>query len=127
MSLIRGHNTSAEKLVQKIVGELGFKPKTNVESLPGKPDLVLEKQRKVIFVNGCFWHRHPSIRCRLARWPKSKLRFWRPKLLGNRQRDLRNVARLRRAGWKIAIVWECQLGDTPRVREKLNRFLEDSQ
>jgi len=90
--------------------------------LPGKPDLVFPTIRKIIFVHGCYWHRHPG--CGLARLPKTKLNFWIPKLTGNRRRDLRNIARLRRNNWRVSVVWECQLKNTASLEKRMKRFLE---
>ena len=122
MSLIRQKSTKPEILVRGIVRACGFKYRLNVKTLPGKPDLVFPAQRKIIFVHGCFWHRHPD--CELARLPKSRLKFWVPKLTQNRLRDLRNVARLRRAKWRVQIIWECQLGDPKRLEKRIRRFLK---
>lgn len=77
--------------------------------------------RKIIFVHGCFWHRHSN--CRLARWPKSKLGFWVPKLNANRDRDAENIKALRKSGWKVKIIWECQTKNVTRVRKNIERFL----
>jgi DNA mismatch endonuclease (patch repair protein) len=96
MALIHGKNTKPELLVRKIARSCGYRFRLHVPNLPGKPDIVFPKRRKVIFVHGCFWHRHPSPSCALARLPKSKLRFWLPKLTANRRGDLRNIARSRR-------------------------------
>jgi DNA mismatch endonuclease, patch repair protein len=122
MSLIRHKSTKPEILVRGIVRACGFKRRLNVKALPGKPDLVFPAQRKIIFVHGCFWHRHPD--CALARLPKSKLKFWLPKLTQNRLRDLRNIARLRRAKWGVQIIWECQLGDLKKLENRIRRFLQ---
>jgi DNA mismatch endonuclease (patch repair protein) len=121
MALIRGKNTKPELLVRKIARSLGYKFRLHVSDLPGKPDLVFPKLGKVIFVHGCYWHRHPG--CSLARWPKSKLRFWVPKLNGNRRRDLRNIARLRRESWSVSVVWECQLKNRTLLVNRIKRFL----
>ena len=124
MALIHGKNTKPELLVRKIARSCGYKFRLHVPNLPGKPDIVFPKQRKVIFVHGCFWHRHPDSGCALARLPKSKLRFWLPKLAGNRRRDLRNIARLRRANWRVSVIWECQLTKPLSVEKRIRRFLE---
>src|SRR5581483_8896975 len=78
----------------------------HVSALPGKPDIVFASKKKVIFVHGCFWHQHSG--CRLARYQKSKQGYWIPKLKSNRQRDLKNVRELRRLGWNVAFIWECE-------------------
>src|SRR5260370_9506795 len=104
MALVRSKNTKPELQVRRIARSCGYKFRLNVTSLPGKPDLVFPKLRKVIFVHGCYWHRHPG--CPLARLPKSKLGFWLPKLTGNRLRDLRNISRLRRRNWSVSFVWD---------------------
>jgi len=121
MALVRSKNTKPEVLVRKIAHSCGYKFRLHVSNLPGKPDLVFPKRRKVIFVHGCFWHRHPG--CVLARLPKSKLHFWLPKLTENRRRDLRNIGRLRRDHWKVSIVWECQLRNPISIEKRVKRFL----
>jgi DNA mismatch endonuclease (patch repair protein) len=122
MALIRSKDTKPELLVRRMARTCGHKFRLHVSDLPGKPDLVFPKLRKVIFVHGCYWHRHPG--CALARLPKSKLRFWVPKLTENRRRDLRNIARLRRDKWKVSVVWECQLKDAVLLAKRIRRFLE---
>ena len=89
---------------------------------PGCPDIVFPGRRKVIFVHGCFWHRHE--RCRLARLPKSRLDFWLPKLEANRSRDKKVVEELLADGWGVQIVWECQLADRDQLSRRLRSFLE---
>jgi DNA mismatch endonuclease (patch repair protein) len=122
MALVRSKDTKPELLVRRIASSCGHRFRLHVSDLPGKPDLVFPKLRKVIFVHGCFWHRHPG--CALARLPKSRLRFWIPKLTENRRRDLRNVARLRRDDWGVSVVWECQLKDPTSLAKRMKRFLE---
>ncbi|MGH6841669.1 MAG: very short patch repair endonuclease, partial [Methylocella sp.] len=92
--------------------------------LPGRPDLEFPARRKVIFVHGCFWHRHPDPGCALARMPKSRLDFWRTKLEGNRKRDQRNEAQLRSLGWETLVVWECQLHDRQALEKLIRGFLQ---
>jgi DNA mismatch endonuclease (patch repair protein) len=106
MALIRPKDTKPEMLVRKMIFGEGFRYRLHQKSLPGCPDIVFKRLHKVIFVHGCFWHRHP--RCKLARLPKSKLNFWEPKLSGNRKRDLRNARRLVGAGWRVLTIWECE-------------------
>lgn len=123
MSRIRGKNTGPEWTVRRIVHALGYRYRLHDKRLPGRPDLVFPSRRKVIFVHGCFFHRHPDPACRLARLPKSRLDFWLPKLSGNRQRDIRNEAALSGDGWKVLVVWECELIHTKRVVSRITRFL----
>lgn len=104
---------------------MGYRYRLHVGTLPGSPDLVFPSRKCVIFMHGCFWHRHPG--CRLARLPKSRLDFWRTKLEANRSRDLRNQAALRKLGWRILIIWECQLADVDRVEVVVRDFLELEQ
>ena len=124
MSRIRGRNTSPEAVVRRLLSSLGYRYRLHVGRLPGRPDVVFASRRKVVFVHGCFWHRHGNSRCRLARLPKSRLEFWMPKLEANRERDRRNLAELRRQGWKVLVVWECQLRSADAVSRRLRRFLE---
>lgn len=124
MSRIKGRNTSPEAAVRRLLTSLGYRYRLHVRVLPGHPDLVFSRRRKVIFVHGCFWHRHGHPRCRLARLPKSRLEFWLPKLESNRHRDKRNLARLRNEGWRTLVVWECQLRNMDSVTRRLRRFLE---
>ena len=123
MSRVRSTNTKPEMMVRRLVHSLGYRYRLHDAKLPGKPDLVFASRKKVIFVHGCFWHRHP--RCKNTRWPKSRLDFWKPKLEGNRKRDLCHQRKLRRSGWRYLIVWECQTANMERLEERLVEFLED--
>jgi len=113
MARIRGRDTKPELAVRRLLHRCGFRYRLHRATLPGKPDLVFPSRQKVIFVHGCFWHRHPG--CPLARLPRSRLEFWLPKLKDNRLRDLKNIRRLRKLGWKTHVVWECQLPDLNRL------------
>ena len=126
MSRVRSKNTKPEWTVRRLVQSLGFRYRLHSADLPGKPDLVFPARRRVIFVHGCFWHRHTA-RCALARLPKSRLDFWQPKLEQNRKRDEKNVRRLRAAGWKVLTVWECQLGKEEILKARILKFLELSE
>ena len=121
MGRVRAKDTGPEMRVRRLVFAMGFRYRLHDRSLPGTPDLVFRRVRKVIFVHGCFWHRHA--RCALARLPKSRREFWVPKLGGNRQRDRRNLARLRRAGWQVMVVWECEIADLPHLETRIRGFL----
>lgn len=113
MSRIKSINTKPEELVRKYLFREGFRYRKNVRNLPGCPDLVLAKYHTVIFINGCFWHVHKN--CKSFVYPKSNQTYWRDKLKRNQERDRKNNLLLRRQGWKVLIVWECEL--KPNMRE----------
>lgn len=123
MSRVRSKDTKPELAVRRLVHSLGYRYRLHGKKLPGNPDLVFASRQKVIFVHGCFWHRHP--RCRNTRLPKSRLDFWKPKLEANRKRDLRNQRKLRQLGWRYLVVWECATSDVDRLSEKIVAFLEE--
>ena len=123
MSRIRGRDTKPEMVVRRMAHALGYRFRLHRRDLPGRPDLVFPRLKAVIFVHGCFWHRHPDPKCRLARMPKSKISFWRNKLEGNRQRDLRKQQELANQGWRVLILWECELKDKVAIAHKLRLFL----
>lgn len=106
MAAIRGKDTKPELMVRRGLHACGFRYRLQGTELPGKPDLVLPKYRAVIFVHGCFWHRH---NCPMFRWPQTQESFWRDKLDGNARRDAESLNGLRDAGWRVGIVWECAL------------------
>jgi DNA mismatch endonuclease (patch repair protein) len=105
MSTIRGSNTKPELIVRRFLHSQGFRYRLHVRGLPGRPDVVLPRYHTVVFVHGCFWHRHRN--CRYARLPKSNGRFWLAKLQGNVLRDARSSRALRCAGWRVLTIWEC--------------------
>lgn len=123
MARVRGRETGPEMLVRRLVHAMGFRYRLHDRRLPGSPDLVFPGRRKVIFVHGCFWHRHPDPDCKLARMPKSRLDFWKPKLQGNRERDLRHQAELETLGWRYLVVWECQLRHREQLENDIRMFL----
>jgi DNA mismatch endonuclease (patch repair protein) len=122
MARVRSKNSRPELLVRKLVFALGYRYRLHVKDLPGHPDIVLRKFRKVIFVHGCFWHRHAG--CALARLPKSNLDFWAPKLEGNKKRDEKNKRALLRSGWKVLTIWECQIKGSDWLAARIRRFLD---
>lgn len=105
MSSIRGRDTRPEMVVRHYLHQRGFRYRLHDRSLPGAPDLVFPRYKVVIFVHGCFWHRHA--RCRLAATPVNNAEFWLKKLSGNTERDQRNEQKLLRDGWRIIVIWEC--------------------
>lgn len=121
MSLIRGTGSAPEIKLRHLIHRMGFRYRLHVKELPGKPDLVFPSRKVVIFMHGCFWHRHK--RCKLARLPKSKLGFWQTKLEGNRKRDIRNQRQLRAMGWRVLVVWECEMADIEHVTKTVREFL----
>ncbi len=124
MRSIKGKDTSPEMTVRRMVHALGCRYRLHVASLPGSPDLVFASRRRVIFVHGCFWHRH---HCRKGRsLPASQSDFWRRKLELNARRDRIARRRLRRLGWSVLVIWECQLRRPERVRRKLEQFLTEA-
>jgi DNA mismatch endonuclease, patch repair protein len=108
MGAVRGKHTTPELLVRSAAYSLGLRFRLHSRSLPGRPDLVFTKWKTVLFVNGCFWHGHKG--CRRAKLPKSRIDFWRRKRQENTHRDRANYARLAEAGWRVVILWECELG-----------------
>ena len=111
MRRIRGRDTKPELIVRSLLHRVGSRYSLRRRDLPGRPDLVLPKYQAVIFVNGCFWHRHKS--CPVATTPKSRKTFWLAKFRGNVARDRRNRRDLERQGWKVLVVWECEVMRDP--------------
>lgn len=122
MSRVRGKDSKAEMLVRRLVHGMGFRYRLHDSKLPGKPDLVFSGRKKVIFVHGCFWHRHDCANGR--RLPKSRLDFWVPKLERNRQRDIEVQEMIRELGWDYMIVWECMTKDRDNLTSALRKFLD---
>lgn len=106
MAAIRAGNTKPEIIVRKFLHSKGYRFRLHAKALPGKPDIVLPKHRTAIFVHGCFWHLHG---CRNTVIPKTRTEWWTAKLEGNRDRDLRNQLRLEELGWRVIVVWECEI------------------
>jgi DNA mismatch endonuclease (patch repair protein) len=125
MARVKGKDTKPELSVRRLVHGLGFRYRLHVGKMPGKPDLVFGRLKSVIFVHGCFWHRHPG--CALCRMPKSRPEFWKPKLEENRKRDSRNQKKLRKDGWRLLVVWECQLADQEKLKRRILEFLDSNR
>lgn len=122
MRQIRSEDTAPEMQVRRLVHRMGFRFRLHVRSLPGKPDLVLARLGKIIEVRGCFWHQHGP--CSDSRLPLSRRDYWIPKLRANKERDAANCRALRRLGWSVMTVWECQTRNETRLRQRLLRYLE---
>lgn len=123
MAAVKSKDTGPEMVVRRMVHALGFRYRLHVSSLPGSPDLVFPARKKVVFVHGCFWHRH---RCDAGRsMPTTKTAYWKAKFERNRLRDRKNRRRLRRLGWKTLVIWECQTTprNLPRLKDQVARFL----
>lgn len=123
MSRIKGKNTKPELIVRSLVHALGCRFRLHRKDLPGKPDIVLPRHKKIIFVHGCYWHMHS---CKYGKVkPVTNAEFWQKKRQGNKERDRRNIAALRKEGWRVLVVWECQLKDIEKLRGRIERFLGD--
>lgn len=122
MSKISGKNTKPEILVRKFLFSKGFRYRINVKTLPGKPDIVLPKYKTVIFINGCFWHGH---NCKKGKLPSSNIDFWKEKISNNKSRDDKNSDLLVKLGWKVIIIWQCEVSKIDNRIKILNKLLED--
>lgn len=122
MASIRSTGTRPEMIVRSVAHRLGYRFRLHGKGLPGRPDLVFKGRKKVIFVHGCFWHRHTCKTGRKA--PKSNTAYWLPKLRRNRLRDIENQKKLRALGWGVLVIWECELERVDSVIKKLISFLE---
>ena len=109
MALVGHKDTRPEKIVRSFLHKKGLRYRLHVKELPGKPDLVFPRYKTVVFINGCFWHGHKDKKCKLARMPKSNVKFWKSKIQKNQIRDQKNTEQLRSLNWRVIIVWECQL------------------
>jgi DNA mismatch endonuclease, patch repair protein len=127
MALVRGKNTKPEMIVRTLVDQLRFKYLTHVARLPGRPDLSFPKRKKAIFVHGCFWHQHQSSTCWRSRIPKTRQEFWLPKLKTNQIRDRKQIRELRKNGWQVLVIWECQTIKSKQsaLTKRIQRFLTD--
>jgi DNA mismatch endonuclease (patch repair protein) len=121
MSKVRGKNTKPELVVRGLLHSLAYRFRLHQSKLPGTPDLVFPKRRKVIFVHGCFWHRHTG--CPKTTSPKTRRKFWREKFATNKARDRRNIRALKALGWQAGVVWECETRDLTKLSRKIKLFL----
>lgn len=125
MRRVRSADTTPELIVRKIAHSLGFRYRLHKKDLPGKPDLVFSRKRKVIFVHGCFWHGHKCTRGN--RLPKENREYWTNKINTNRKRDKRNVEELSIEGWSVLIIWECETKDWYALTQRITEFLNDQR
>lgn len=121
MARVRSKDTQPELLVRRLVHQQGYRYRLHKPDLPGKPDLAFVSRKKVIFVNGCFWHGH---KCSLGRIPKTHVDFWVNKIEKNRERDAKNIEKLRETGWDSLVLWECQLKDKEALKKLIVEFLD---
>jgi DNA mismatch endonuclease (patch repair protein) len=121
MRAVRSMNTAPEVIVRKLLHGLGYRYRLHVRNLPGTPDIVFRPRKKAVFINGCFWHGHDCVRG--ARVPKSNTEYWLKKIARNRARDKATRERLREDGWRVLVLWECELSDEGRLVRALTRFL----
>jgi len=120
MSRIRGEDTAPERAVRSMLHRMGFRFRLHYAALPGKPDIVLPRHRKVIFVNGCFWHGHS---CKRGALPETNREFWTKKISKTRERDRRINKQLRQGHWTVLTVWQCQTRNTEKLKTKILRFM----
>ena len=118
MAAIKSRDTGPEMVVRRMLHGLGYRYRLHRRDLPGLPDVVFPSRRAVIFVHGCFWHQHDASECS-ARAPKSNLNYWLPKLQRNVERDAKNLVALSTAGWRVLVVWECEVRDKEALERKL--------
>ena len=122
MSNIRSKNTKPEMIVRSLVHSLGYRYRLHRKDLAGKPDMIFVARRKVMFIHGCFWHLHD---CKFGKVePKTNAEFWQAKRHSNAVRDKQNVRLLKKEGWQICIIWECELRNTPALQRRIIKFLE---
>lgn len=121
MSRIKSKDTKPELIVRSLLHRMGYRFRLHRKDLPGKPDIVLPKYKTVVFVHGCFWHRHPN--CKYAYTPKSRQEFWKKKFRDNVKRYRAIAKELRNSGWKVLVVWECQLRDLHRLEKMIEKSI----
>jgi DNA mismatch endonuclease, patch repair protein len=120
MRQIRSRDTSPEMIVRRLLHGMGYRYRLHVAALPGKPDLVFPRWRRIVEVRGCFWHQHPG--CIDSHIPKTRQEYWGPKLERNRARDEENASQLRRLGWRLCVVWDCETKKPGRLAKRLVRW-----
>ena len=121
MSRIKSKNTSPELKVRKTLCSMGYRFRLHIKTLPGNPDIVMKKYKTAIFVHGCFWHRHKN--CKDCTTPTGNRDFWIKKFEGNILRDRKNQRELKKLGWKVFIIWQCETKDTYQLKETISKFM----
>lgn len=121
MSRIRSKNTKPELIVRKVLSKIGIRYRLHNSKLPGKPDIMISKDKTVVFVNGCFWHQHKN--CKKQAVPKSNKDYWDKKLKRNIEKQKRDIKALKAIGWKVHIIWECQTADEKKLTAKIMKIL----
>jgi DNA mismatch endonuclease (patch repair protein) len=128
MSRVRSRDTKPELTVRSMLHRMGYRFRLHLKTLPGKPDIVLPKYRAIIFVNGCFWHKHE---CHLFKWPSTRTGFWKRKIEGNYRKDKESTLALEKLGWRVCVIWECSLKGRFRNHEtlliQLGRWLQSKK
>lgn len=122
MSRVRSYDTEPELKVRSIVHRMGYRFRIHQDKLPGNPDIVLAKHKKVIFIHGCFWHSHKG--CPRSKRPTSNISFWQDKLDKNQERDRRVQKELQHLGWKYLVIWQCEIKKTEKLKKKIENFLK---
>lgn len=122
MRNIKAKDTRPEMAVRRLIFSMGYRYRLHGKGLPGKPDLVFRKRKKVIFIHGCFWHQHEG--CKKSHIPRSNLDYWLPKLEKTKNRDKQHLQNLKSDGWQTLVIWECQVKDTDALKERIQAFLD---
>lgn len=123
MGRIRSKNTAPELQLRKLIFSMGFRYRVHYKKLPGSPDIVFLGRKKVIFVHGCFWHGHSN--CKASKLPETHTEFWKNKISSNQERDINNIKKLENMGWKVLIVWQCELKEISNMTDKIRAFLAE--
>jgi len=123
MARIRGKDTKPEMVVRRLLHSMGYRYRLHRKDLPGKPDVVFASRKAVIFIHGCFWHQHPSPTCRKSILPTTRRDFWEAKLKRNVERDAQHILHLEEMGYRVLVVWECELAYLQELRQRLVWFL----
>lgn len=122
MSKVRSKHTGPEMIVRKLLFAMGYRYRLHCRNLPGQPDVVMPGRKKIVDVRGCFWHGHKD--CRYGVLPKSREEFWRNKIERNQDRDALNLQRLEASGWRVLVIWQCELNNLDELRKRLYEFVE---